>query len=122
MSAPRTAGLPGPAPSVEAIRLQLRSWPEVEQSLQHCRGVIVPLGSTEQHGPTGAIGTDALAVEEAAIFEGQQGGPAVSGGQWWLLVWRWRLDARCWKPVGAWLRISRIGRSWSSWVMPISAR
>ena len=47
---------PSPLAS-EAIRLQLRSWPEVEQYLESCRGVIVPLGSTEQHGPSGAIGT-----------------------------------------------------------------
>jgi len=44
----------------EDIRLQLRSWPEVEAYLAQNKGVIIPLGSTEQHGPTGAIGTDAL--------------------------------------------------------------
>ena len=81
MSAPRTAGLPGPAPSVEAIRLQLRSWPEVEQSLQHCRGVIVPLGSTEQHGPTGAIGTDALTAEAVALEVGRRTGVLVTPAQ-----------------------------------------
>ena len=37
--------------TTEAIRLQLRSWPEVEAYLERCKGVIVPLGSTEQHGP-----------------------------------------------------------------------
>ena len=51
---------PGPADNIEAIRLALRSWPEVESYLEGCKGVIIPLGSTEQHGPTGAIGTDAL--------------------------------------------------------------
>ena len=58
-----TASLPGPVDSTEAIRLALRSWPEVETYLDQCKGVIVPLGSTEQHGPTGAIGTDALTAE-----------------------------------------------------------
>ena len=38
--------VPGPVTGSEAIRLQLRSWPEVEAYLAHCRGVIVPLGST----------------------------------------------------------------------------
>ena len=32
------------ATSAEEIRLQLRSWPEVEAYLQRCKGVIVPLG------------------------------------------------------------------------------
>ena len=34
------------ASSNDAIRLQLRSWPEVETYLENCKGVIVPLGST----------------------------------------------------------------------------
>ena len=69
-----TPGLPGPAPGTEAIRLQLRSWPEVEGYLERCRGVIVPLGSTEQHGPTGAIGTDALTAEAVALEVGRRTG------------------------------------------------
>jgi creatinine amidohydrolase len=56
----------------EAIRLQLRSWPEVEEYLSRCKGVIVPLGSTEQHGPTGAIGTDALTAEAVALEVGRR--------------------------------------------------
>lgn len=47
-------------------RLQLWNWPEVERYLEHNKGVIVPLGSTEQHGPTGAIGTDALTADAVA--------------------------------------------------------
>ncbi|MXX08504.1 MAG: creatininase family protein [Synechococcus sp. SB0667_bin_8] len=47
-------------------RLQLWTWPEVERYLEHNKGVIVPLGSTEQHGPTGAIGTDALTADAVA--------------------------------------------------------
>ena len=38
--------------------LHLQTWPEVEAYLQHSRGVVIPLGSTEQHGPTGLIGTE----------------------------------------------------------------
>jgi creatinine amidohydrolase len=64
-----------------AIRLQLRSWPEVEAYLQRCRGVIVPLGSTEQHGPTGAIGTDALTAEAVALEVGRRTGVLVTPTQ-----------------------------------------
>ncbi len=73
-----TARLPGPVASTEAIRLQLRSWPEVEAYLAGCRGVIVPLGSTEQHGPTGAIGTDALTAEAVALEVGRRTGVLVT--------------------------------------------
>ncbi len=48
------------------IRLDLFTWPEVEEYLQHCKGIILPIGSTEQHGPTGAIGTDALTAQAVA--------------------------------------------------------
>ncbi|MBW0166650.1 MAG: creatininase family protein [Vulcanococcus sp.] len=69
------------ATSAEEIRLQLRSWPEVEAYLQRCKGVIVPLGSTEQHGPTGAIGTDALTAEAVALEVGRRSGVLVTPAQ-----------------------------------------
>ena len=74
---------PFPATPVpcEQIRLQLRTWPEVEAYLGRCRGVIVPLGSTEQHGPTGAIGTDALTAEAVALAVGQRSGVLVTPAQ-----------------------------------------
>ena len=89
-SAPGTApvlprpGGPGASPEplpLEAIRLQLRTWPDVEHYLQQCRGVIVPLGSTEQHGPTGAIGTDALTAEAVALEVGRRLGVLVTPAQ-----------------------------------------
>ena len=46
--------------------LQLSTWQEVEQYLQTSKGIIVPIGSTEQHGPNGFIGTDALCPEIVA--------------------------------------------------------
>ena len=67
--------------TTEAIRLQLRSWPEVEAYLDRCKGVIVPLGSTEQHGPTGAIGTDALTAEAVALEVGRRSGVLVTPAQ-----------------------------------------
>ncbi|TVT56674.1 MAG: creatininase family protein [Sedimenticola thiotaurini] len=42
------------------------TWPAVEAYLQHKDGIIIPIGSTEQHGPTGAIGTDAMLAEMIA--------------------------------------------------------
>ena len=43
--------------------LQLSTWQEVEAYLQKSRGIVIPVGSTEQHGPNGFIGTDALCPE-----------------------------------------------------------
>lgn len=48
------------------MRLQLMTWPEVDACLQASKGVIVPIGATEQHGPTGLIGTDAICAETLA--------------------------------------------------------
>ncbi len=45
------------------MRLQLCTWAEVEDHLKNSTGIIVPIGSTEQHGPNGLIGTDALTAE-----------------------------------------------------------
>ena len=45
------------------MRLQLCTWPEVEAYLERSTGIIQPIGSTEQHGPTGFIGTDAICPE-----------------------------------------------------------
>ncbi|MDY7013073.1 MAG: creatininase family protein [Cyanobacteriota bacterium] len=46
--------------------LHLMTWPEVETYLEQSRGIILPIGSTEQHGPTGLIGTDAICAEAIA--------------------------------------------------------
>ncbi len=44
-------------------RLQLQTWQEVETYLQSRRDIVMPIGSTEQHGPNGLIGTDAICPE-----------------------------------------------------------
>jgi len=46
--------------------LQQATWPEVENYLRRSSGIVVPIGSTEQHGPTGLIGTDAICPETIA--------------------------------------------------------
>jgi creatinine amidohydrolase len=45
------------------MQLALCTWHEVEDYLRTSRGIIVPIGSTEQHGPNGLIGTDHLDAE-----------------------------------------------------------
>lgn len=51
--------------------LHLSTWPEVETYLEQSRGIILPIGSTEQHGPTGLIGTDAICAEAIARGVGE---------------------------------------------------
>lgn len=46
--------------------LQRSTWPEIESYLERSTGVVIPIGSTEQHGPTGLIGTDAICPETIA--------------------------------------------------------
>jgi len=45
------------------MQLKTASWQEVENYLKNFDGIIVPIGSIEQHGPTGLLGTDALCPE-----------------------------------------------------------
>lgn len=54
------------------MRLQLQTWMEVEAYLERSQGIIVPIGSTEQHGPTGLIGTDAICAEAIAHGVGDE--------------------------------------------------
>ncbi len=48
------------------MRLDTATWPEVEDYLQTSGCIIIPAGSTEQHGPMGLIGTDALVAQKIA--------------------------------------------------------
>jgi creatinine amidohydrolase/Fe(II)-dependent formamide hydrolase-like protein len=43
--------------------LALSTWPEIETYLSRSRTVVIPIGSNEQHGPTGLLGTDWLCPE-----------------------------------------------------------
>jgi creatinine amidohydrolase len=52
------------------MQLHLSTWTEVEAYLQTSTGIIIPIGSTEQHGPTGLIGTDAICAEAVAVEVG----------------------------------------------------
>lgn len=46
--------------------LHQQTWADVERYLKRSTGIIVPIGSTEQHGPNGLIGTDAICAEVVA--------------------------------------------------------
>lgn len=51
------------------MRLDHATWPEIRDYLTIRNGILLPVGSTEQHGPMGMIGTDAIcatAIAEAA--------------------------------------------------------
>jgi creatinine amidohydrolase len=52
--------------AVPFMLLQLCTWQEVEAYLAASNGIIIPIGSTEQHGPNGLIGTDAICPEVVA--------------------------------------------------------
>ncbi|NJK36007.1 MAG: creatininase family protein [Oscillatoriales cyanobacterium SM2_2_1] len=52
--------------------LHLSTWPEIEAYLGRSRGIVIPIGSTEQHGPTGLIGTDFICAEMIARGIGQE--------------------------------------------------
>lgn len=48
------------------MRLDHSTWQEVEAQLKQGPGIILPTGSTEQHGPMGLIGTDSICAENIA--------------------------------------------------------
>jgi len=60
------------------MRLDLASWLEVEAYLEQNRTIILPVGSTEQHGPMGLIGTDALCAQTIARLAGERTGTLVA--------------------------------------------
>jgi creatinine amidohydrolase len=43
--------------------LHRSTWPEIEAYLQRSKTVVIPIGSNEQHGPTGLLGTDWMCPE-----------------------------------------------------------
>lgn len=49
-----------------SMKLSEKFWPHVEHYLKTNKTILLPLGSTEQHGPTGLIGIDYLSAEKIA--------------------------------------------------------
>lgn len=54
--------------------LALSTWPEIESRLHRSKTVVIPIGSNEQHGPTGLLGTDWLCPEIIAHEAHRRGG------------------------------------------------
>jgi creatinine amidohydrolase/Fe(II)-dependent formamide hydrolase-like protein len=52
--------------------LHLSTWMEIDDYLKRSKTVVIPIGSNEQHGPTGLLGTDWLCPEIIA-HEAQKG-------------------------------------------------
>ena len=61
----------------DRVLLHLQTWQEVEAYLKGAKGIIVPIGSTEQHGPIGLIGTDAICAEVISRGVGEAAGAMV---------------------------------------------
>ncbi len=57
--------------------LHLSTWEEVEAYLQRSKGIILPVGSTEQHGPNGLIGTDWICAQAISRGVGEKTGALV---------------------------------------------
>jgi len=53
--------------------LALSTWPEIQSWLTRSKTVVIPIGSNEQHGPTGLLGTDWLCPEIIAHQTHQRG-------------------------------------------------
>lgn len=53
------------------MQLHLSTWQEIETYLKRSTGIIIPIGSTEQHGPNGLVGTDAICAEVFAAEVGR---------------------------------------------------
>ena len=70
------------------MQLHQSSWQEIDAYLTKSKGIIVPIGSTEQHGPNGLLGTDAICPEviakRAVEFKRERGRvPSVTSQDAW---------------------------------------
>lgn len=53
------------------------TWEEIGAYLERSTGIVIPIGSTEQHGPNGLLGTDAICAEVIARGVGEEAGALV---------------------------------------------
>ena len=65
------------------MRLIAATWPEVETYLKTKNALILPLGSTEQHGPSGLIGTDTHCADAVARETAERLGMLVAPPLWY---------------------------------------
>lgn len=61
-------------PTDSSVWIQELTWPEIDEHLQRDRVVLLPFGSTEQHGPAGTLGIDTFVAtgiaEDVALRTG----------------------------------------------------
>ncbi|MDX1499200.1 MAG: creatininase family protein [Woeseiaceae bacterium] len=60
------------------MELRFSTWQEVGTYLADSKAIVLPIGSTEQHGPNGLIGTDALCPEVLATALGEKTGALIA--------------------------------------------
>ncbi|MGI9202218.1 MAG: creatininase family protein [Woeseiaceae bacterium] len=60
------------------MELRFSTWQEVDAYLKGSKTIILPIGSTEQHGPNGLVGTDAICPESLACALGEKIGALVA--------------------------------------------
>ena len=60
------------------LELRFSTWQEVDHYLKSSKTIVLPIGSTEQHGPNGLIGTDARCPEALALELGKQTGALIA--------------------------------------------
>jgi creatinine amidohydrolase len=60
------------------MRLDLCTWLEVDTYLCRSTAIIIPVGSNEQHGPMGLIGTDAICARSIALLAADIAGGLVA--------------------------------------------
>jgi len=60
------------------MQLKLSTWCDVKEYLTKRKDIIIPIGSTEQHGPMGHIGTDFICPETIAKEIGDHTGALVA--------------------------------------------
>ncbi len=52
------------------MEMAFKTWTQVDENLKTSQTLIVPVGSTEQHGPTSLVGTDFLTALEISKMVG----------------------------------------------------
>lgn len=61
----------------QEVRLAFISWREAGERFSHCDVTLLPVGSTEQHGPQNPLGTDHLIAYHLALEAGKRTGVTV---------------------------------------------
>lgn len=67
---------------MQTIRLEQLSWSDVESYLESDNRIILPVGSTEQHGTFAPLGTDTYVAKAIAEDAGKQTGVLVAPPLW----------------------------------------